>query len=94
MDRRVSDDTVTSVFWRCTASDGTNVATVSGLAFPSWKAQVPFDSLTEDAVLIRVKQGLDVNAIESGVTSQISALSSPTFETRVPWRDRAKRGRG
>ena len=90
LERNLADGGVIVAHWRCTASDGDYSASSYGTAgftpdasAPDFK---PYESLTEADVLAWVwDDGVDKDATEASLQSQIDADKNPVTEAGVPW---------
>ena len=90
LERNLADGGVIVAHWRCTASDGDYSASSYGTAgftpdasAPDFK---PYDSLTEEQVLGWVwNDGVDKDATEAALQSNIDAQITPTTADGVPW---------
>lgn len=93
MEWSAEDETISSVHWRVTGVDGSQVGTLGGTAFLSAKAPVGVDALTEDQVVDLLKAVVDVEGIEAAVESQISDHKSARMVRGLPWQMRAEKDR-
>jgi hypothetical protein len=88
LDRNTSDGFVNTVHWRVNAIDGDKSAysygTV-GYTQEEGKTLVPYDTLTETAVIAWVQESLDKDTVESSLAQQIELLKNPVSATGVPW---------
>ena len=94
VERRTSDNTITAVLWRCTATNGIDMATTGGVAWPAWKPQSPFSEITDDAILQRVHQILDPRSVEASLAAQMTAQANQAIEVRAPRRGASKAVKG
>ena len=86
LDRRTSDGFVTTAHWQCTGVDGDFSGSVyATCGWPEGTPEVPYDSLTESAVLAWVWQSVDKEATEAAVAAQIEAQKNPVSAAGVPW---------
>lgn len=86
LDRRTSDGFVTTAHWQCTGVDGDFSGSVyATCGWPEGTPEVPYDSLTEAAVLAWVWQSVDKEATETAVAAQIEAQKNPVSAAGVPW---------
>lgn len=87
LDRRTSDDFVTTAYWAALAVDGNYSANV--YATCSWyegQPTVPYADLTEEEVLEWVwASGVDKAATEAALAAQINAQKNPVSAAGVPW---------
>ena len=88
LDRNTSDGFVNTVHWRVNAKDGdlnaSSYGTV-GYTQEEGKTLVPYDTLTETAVIAWVKESLDKDTVEASLAQQIEALKNPVVSSGVPW---------
>lgn len=80
--------------WRCRASDGTHDSAQIGVASfepdPQTPGFIPFESLTEGAVVGWVKASLGADAvaeIEARLAGETIAKAAPAELTGLPWAD-------
>jgi hypothetical protein len=87
LDRQTSDNFVTTAHWRANAVDGDYSASAYGTCGWSKGAPViPYDQLTQDTVLDWCwANGVDKDATEASLASQIELLKNPVTATGVPW---------
>jgi hypothetical protein len=86
LDRQTSDGLVTTAHWRVDAVDGDYSAGSYGtVGFERGDTFIAYASLTEAQVIAWVKDKLDVEEIEAGLTAQIAAQKAPVTATGVPW---------
>ena len=90
LERELSDGGVIVAHWRCTASDGDYSASSYGTAGFTPDASAPgfvaYDALTEAQVLEWVwADGVDKDATEAALQSNIDAQMNPTTADGVPW---------
>jgi len=90
LERKLDDGFVFTAHWRCTATDGEFSATSYGTAGftqdPESDSFVPYDQLTEEQVLGWVwNDGVDKDATEAALQSNIDAQMNPTTADGVPW---------
>jgi hypothetical protein len=87
LDRQTSDGFVTTAHWRANAVDGDYSASAYGTC--GWSdstPNVPYDQLTQDMVLGWVwANGVNKDATEASLASQIELLKNPVTATGVPW---------
>lgn len=84
-----ADGGIFTVHWRVSASDGDFSASSYGTAGFTYDASapdfVPYDSLTEAAVLGWVWDAVDKDATEAALQANIDAQKNPTTADGVPW---------
>jgi len=87
-DYLISDGFITTAHWRANAVDGDYTATAYGavgfgeLASP----KIPYDQVTEQEVLDWCwASGVDKDAIETNLATQIEALQNPVQDSGLPW---------
>lgn len=86
LDRRTSDNYVTTAHWIATAEDGEYSASV--YATCSWSEGQPavaYESLTEAAVLAWVWESVDKEATEAALAAQIAEQKAPKVAAGLPW---------
>jgi hypothetical protein len=87
LDRQTSDGFVTTAHWQATAVDGEHSASV--YATCSWSDGTPtvdYADLTQEQVLGWIwANGVDKDAVEASLASQIEAKKNPVTATGVPW---------
>ena len=87
LDRRTSDNYVTTAHWSCTAQDGDYSGRVySTCSWPDGQPVIPYADLTQEEVLGWIwDSGVDKEATEASVAAQIEAQKNPVSATGVPW---------
>ncbi len=87
LDRQTSDGFVTTAHWQATAVDGEHTASVySTCSWSDGSPTVPYDQLTQETVLGWVwANGVDKDATEASLQSQIDAKKNPVTAVGVPW---------
>ena len=89
LERNADDNGVVTAHWRVSAEDGeysaSSYGTCSWTPEPTTEGFVPFEDLTEAMVIEWVKDSLDVEAIEAGLTAQIEDQKAPKTEVGLPW---------
>ena len=87
LNRQTSDGFVTTAHWRATAVDGDYTASVySTCSFAAATPSIPYASVTEAEVLDWCwANGVDKDATEASLASQIELLKNPVTATGVPW---------
>ena len=90
LERNLADGGVTIAHWRCVGSDGDFSASSYGTAGFTYDASspdfTPYDQLTEEQVLGWVwNDGVDKDATEAALQSNIDAQMNPTTADGVPW---------
>jgi hypothetical protein len=86
LDRRTSDNFVTTAHWRCDATDEEFSASV--YATCGWSEGSPvinYQDLTQDEVLSWVMANVGKDTVEASLTAQIEAQKNPVQETGLPW---------
>lgn len=87
LDRQTSDGFVTTAHWQALAVDGEYSAYIYGTC--SWSdgsPTAPYDQLTQDMVLGWIwANGVDKDATEASLQSQIDAKKNPMTAVGVPW---------
>ena len=87
LDRLSETGFITTAHWRCTAQDGEYASTVySTASFPEGEPTIPYDNVTETQVLNWIwANGVDKDATEASLLSQIEALKNPVQQSGLPW---------
>lgn len=89
LDRRLPDEGVVTAHWRALAEDGDYNATVYGtVSFtpdPSSPTFKPYESLTQDEVLVWVWGQVDRVEIEKGLVDSIEYQKAPKIVSGLPW---------
>ena len=85
LDRDVATGFVTTAHWQCTGTDGDYSASVYASCGFDGELSVPYDSLTEEAVLAWVWESVDKEATEAAVAAQIEAQKNPVTASGLPW---------
>lgn len=93
LERNIADGGVTVAHWRVTASEtvgeetytASNYGTVGFTPDAEAEGFIAFESLDEDTVLGWVKDQLDVESIESGLTANIESQKAPVSVAGLPW---------
>jgi len=87
LDRQTTDGFVTTAHWTATATDGNfSASAYSTCGWPNGVPDVPYDQLTQDMVLGWIwANGVDKDATEASLASQIALQKNPVTATGVPW---------
>ena len=85
LDRNTADGFVTAAHWTCVGVDGDFSASVYASCGFDGELSVPYDSLTEEAVLAWVWEKVDKQATEAAVAAQIEAQKNPVTASGLPW---------
>ena len=93
LERNSSDDGVIVAHWRASDSEVVGEDTHSGSSYgtcgftPDADAEgyVAYADLTEEAVVGWVKEGVDADAIEESIASQIAESKAPAISVGTPW---------
>jgi len=84
-----SDKGVLVAHWGCEVVDGDyNVSSYGTALFtpdPSSEDYIPYESLTENDVIVWVWGQVDKVQTEAALTSQIEEQKNPTTEVGLPW---------
>ena len=87
LDRQTSNGFVTTAHWTASAVDGDYLA--STYATSSWAdgtPTIPYADLTQEEVLGWIwANGVDKEAVEASLASQIALQKNPVTATGVPW---------
>ena len=86
-DYLVSDSFITTAHWTATAVDGNYSASAySTCGFAEATQTIPYASVTEANVIDWIwVNGVDKDAVEESLASQIEAQKNPVTATGVPW---------
>jgi len=86
-DYLVADEFITTAYWTCTTVDGAYTASAnSTCGFATATPSIPYASVTEQEVLNWCwNNGVNKNAIETNLASQIESLKNPLSAAGVPW---------
>jgi len=97
LERNSSDDGVIVAHWRASDSEvvgaDDDAVTHSGSSYgtcgftPNADAEgyVAYADLTEEAVIDWVKAGVDADAVEASIASQIAESKAPAISVGTPW---------
>ena len=87
LDRQTSDGFVTTAHWQANATDGDYSASVySTCSWSDGTPTVPYASLTKETVLGWIwANGVDKEAVEASLESQIELQKNPVTAVGVPW---------
>jgi hypothetical protein len=86
LNRELSDGLVTTARWRCTVSDDVySINTNGSVGLDRGDSFTPYEDLTEEQVLVWVKEKLNTAEIEDGLQSHIDGLKNPVSAAGVPW---------
>jgi len=86
-DYLTADGFITTAHWTATAVDGDYTASVySTCGFATATPAIPYASVTEAEVLDWIwANGVDKDAVEASLASQIELQKNPVTATGVPW---------
>jgi len=86
-DYLTADGFITTAHWTCTATDGTYSASAySTCSFAAATPSIPYASVTEQDVLNWIwANGVDKDATEASLQSQIDLQKNPVQATGTPW---------
>ena len=86
-DYLTADGFITTAHWNATAVDGDYTASVyNTCSFEPATPSIPYNSVTEAEVLNWIwANGVDKDATEASLASQIELLKNPVTATGVPW---------
>jgi hypothetical protein len=89
LDRQTSDGFVYCAHWQATATDGDYSASVySTCSWSDGTATIPYADLTKETVLGWIwANGVDKDAVEAALNTQIELQKNPVTATGVPWND-------
>jgi hypothetical protein len=86
---RNTDDGVVVAHWRAADVDGEHSGSSYGTASftpdSSASGYTAYGSLTEAQVIGWVKEGVDADAIEESIASQIAESKAPAISVGTPW---------
>jgi hypothetical protein len=87
LNRQTSDGFVTSAHWNAAAIDENFMASVyNTCGWPVGEPTIPYDELTQDIVLNWIwANGVDKDATEANLASQIELKKNPISATGLPW---------
>lgn len=86
LNRQTSDNFVLSAEWQCEAKDNDASVFTFGTSHFSSELTTPYENLTEEQVLGWVwANGIDKDATEASLATQIEAQKNPVTATGVPW---------
>ena len=87
LDRQTSNGFVTTAHWTASAVDGDySASTYSTSSWADGTPTTPYADLTQEEVLGWVwTNGVDKEAVEASLASQIDAQKNPVTETGIPW---------
>jgi hypothetical protein len=89
LERNTSDGGVVVAHWRATATDGDYSASSYGTCGftpdPSDPAYIPYENLTEAAVLAWVYESVDKDATEAALAANIEDQKAPQTVAGTPW---------
>jgi len=86
MERKTSDGFVTTAHWTCTAVDGEYSASVYGTCGFTGTPTIPYAQVTMAEVLDWCwANGVDKDAVEASLASQIEAQKNPVSKSGTPW---------
>ena len=87
LDRQTSDGFVTTARWQANATDGDYSASVySTCSWSDGTATIPYADLTQETVLGWIwANGVDKDATEASLLTQIELQKNPVTATGVPW---------
>jgi len=82
-----SNGFIVTAHWICTATDGDYTASAySTCSFPAGTPTTPYDQVTEQDVLNWIwNNGVDKDATEASLQSQIELQKHPVVAAGVPW---------
>jgi len=86
-DYLTADGFITTAHWTCIATDGTYTASAySTCSFAAATPSIPYASVTEQDVLNWIwANGVDKDATETSLQSQIDLQKNPVQAAGVPW---------
>jgi L-aminopeptidase/D-esterase-like protein len=86
LERQADTGLVTTIHWTATKQDGDAVAsTYASMAVEAGDNFVPFEQLTEQAVIDWVKAKLDLESLEASLDAQIAEQKTPKVLSGLPW---------
>ena len=88
MDRLTSDGFVVVVHYNVSAVDGDYQASTYGTTSYTQtpgETYIPYDELTQAAVVGWVQEALGKDTVEASLQGQIDALKNPVQESGLPW---------
>ena len=86
-DYLVADGFITTAHWTASAVDGAYTAGTYGTcSFAAATPSIPYDQVTQQEVLDWCwANGVDKDAVEAGLQTQINLLKNPVTATGTPW---------
>ena len=85
-DYETANGFITTAHWTCTAVDGKYSASVYGTCGFTGTPTIPYAQVTMAEVLDWCwANGVDKDAVEAGLTSQIEAQKNPVSSSGTPW---------
>ena len=88
MERLTSDGFVVTVHYNVSATDDTYQASTYGTTSYTQtpgETYVPYDELTQAAVVGWVQEALGKEVVEASLQSQLDALKAPVQQSGLPW---------
>jgi hypothetical protein len=87
LEHKIANKFVTVAHWTATATDENYSSSESNVCgWPDGEPTIPYDELTQDIVLDWIwANGVDKEAIETILTSQIELQKNPVRSTGLPW---------
>jgi hypothetical protein len=87
LEHKIANKFVTVAYWTATATDENYSSSESNVCgWPDGEPTIPYDELTQDIVLDWIwANGVDKEAIETILTSQIELQKNPVRSTGLPW---------
>jgi hypothetical protein len=86
LERQADTGLVTTVHWTATKQGGDAVGSVyASMAVEAGDNFVPFEQLTEQAVIDWVKAKLDLESLEASLDAQIAEQKTPKVLSGLPW---------
>jgi hypothetical protein len=85
LDRKTEDGFVTTVHWRCDATDGGFSANVYGSVGFIGGLITPYEDLTQEQVLGWVWGSVDKSSTEARLLNQIESKKNPVTASGLPW---------
>jgi hypothetical protein len=87
LEHKIANKFVTVAHWTAMATDENYSSSESNVCgWPDGEPTIPYDELTQDIVLAWIwANGVDKDAVEARLTSQIEMQKNPVSAIGVPW---------
>jgi hypothetical protein len=86
LERRTTDNFVTTAHWRCDVRDENLNNGINGtVIWEEGEPEISFENLTPETVLNWVWEKINRDEIEGKLTEQIESMRTPSIVSGVPW---------